>query len=245
MAFYQITYNKKYDFTTLHNWGCTFRCPFCSYKLRGGADSKPGFMTPKPAAFLTTDEIKTVLGGQRPKTVSLMGGEPSLAPDLEEILSFAKNELGAVTKLGHTNGTRIPTENLDYANVGFKAWSHELHYKITGKPKDLIYTNFERAWESGMQMEANLVYIPGFVGLDELEGLCGFLSKLDDAIPFRVQGYIPVPGQPWKRPTKKQMEEAKETAEKYLKTVELSHLTVTEALDLSMRDDRFDVEVLL
>ena len=83
MAFYQITYNKKYDFATLHNWGCTFRCPFCSYKLRGGADSKPGFMTPKPASFLTTEEIKTILAGQRPKTVSLMGGEPSLAPDLE------------------------------------------------------------------------------------------------------------------------------------------------------------------
>lgn len=113
MAFYQITYNKKYDFATLHNWGCTFRCPFCSYKLRGGADSKPGFMTPKPASFLTTEEIKTVLSGQRPKTVSLMGGEPSLAPNLDELLAFAKEELGAKTKLGHTNGTRIPTENLD------------------------------------------------------------------------------------------------------------------------------------
>ena len=245
MAFYQITYNKKYDFATLHNWGCTFRCPFCSYKLRGGADSKPGFMTPKPASFLTTEEIKTVLAGQRPKTVSLMGGEPSLAPDLEELLAFAKQELGAKTKLGHTNGTRIPTENLDYANVGFKAWSRDLHYRITGKPKDLIYTNFKNAWESGMQMEANLVYIPGFVGLDELEGLCGFLAELDDTIPLRISGYIPVPGQPWKRPTKKQMAEAKETAEKYLKTVEASHLTVAEALDLSMRDDRFDVEVLI
>lgn len=138
-------HNKKYDFATLHNWGCTFHCPFCSYKLRGGADSKPGFMTPKPASFLTTEEIKTVLSGQRPKTVSLMGGEPSLAPDLDELLAFAKEELGAKTKLGHTNGTRIPTENLDYANVGFKAWSKDLHYKITGKPKELIYTNFENA----------------------------------------------------------------------------------------------------
>ena len=96
-----------------------------------------------------------------------------------------------------------------------------------------------------MQMEANLVYIPGFVGLDEVEGLCRYLQNLDDSIPFRVQGYIPVPGQPWKRPTKKQMADAAEVAQKYLKTVQLSHLTVAEALDLSMRDDRFDVEVLI
>lgn len=244
MAFYQITYNKKYDFATIHNWGCTFRCPFCSYKLRGGADSRPGFMTPKPASFLSTEEIKTVLAGQKPKTVSLMGGEPSLAQDLEEILAFAKDELGAKTKLGHTNGTRIPLENLDYANVGFKAWNKSLHYKITGKPKDLIYSNFENAWKAGIEMEANLVYIPGFVGLEEIAGLCGFLRGLDDDIHFRISGYIPVPGCTWKRPTKKQMEEAKETAERYLKNVETSHLNVEEALDLSMRDDRFDVEVL-
>ena len=207
MAFYQITYNKKYDFATLHNWGCTFRCPFCSYKLRGGADSKPGFMTPKPASFLTTEEIKTVLSGQRPKTVSLMGGEPSLAPNLDELLAFAKEELGAKTKIGHTN--------------------------------------FENAWESGMEMEANIVYVPGFVGLGEIEGLCSFLSGLDDSIPFRISGYIPVPGQPWKRPTNKQIEDAKDAACKYMKNVHASHLTIEEALDLSMRDDRFDVEVLV
>ena len=38
MAFYKITYHEKYRFATLHNFGCTFRCPVCSYKLRSGPE---------------------------------------------------------------------------------------------------------------------------------------------------------------------------------------------------------------
>ena len=48
MAFHRITYHEQYKFATLHNYGCTFRCSFCSYKLRSGADGRPGFAVPKP-----------------------------------------------------------------------------------------------------------------------------------------------------------------------------------------------------
>ena len=66
MAFYRITYNEKYNFATLHNWGCTFRCPYCSYKLRSGADGRPGFSTPKPEKFLSVEEQKKALLEIRP-----------------------------------------------------------------------------------------------------------------------------------------------------------------------------------
>ena len=45
MPFFKITYNEKYRFATLHNFGCTFRCGVCSYKLRSGADGVPGLST--------------------------------------------------------------------------------------------------------------------------------------------------------------------------------------------------------
>ena len=61
MAFHRITYHEQYKFATLHNYGCTFHCSFCSYKLRSGADGRPGFAFPKPAKYLTVDEIKKVL----------------------------------------------------------------------------------------------------------------------------------------------------------------------------------------
>lgn len=241
MAFYLITYNKKYSFATLHNWGCTFHCPFCSYKLRGGADSKPGFMTPKPSSFLSIEDIKAALQELRPDTVYFMGGEPSIAQGIDELITFSKHELGAKTWIGHTNGTRIPMKDLDGANVGFKAWSEDLHRKITGIEKEVIYTNFRNAFNAGIQMEANLVYVPGLVDLDEMEGLLGYLAELSTDIPFHIMGYIPVPGQPWLRPTNGQMNEAVCLAKHYLKNVHSSHLRSDEALNLSARDDRFNV----
>ena len=90
MAFYRITWNEKYDFATLHNWGCTFRCPFCSYKLRSGENGRPGFAEPKPERFLSVDEMKEALRRVSPGKVYFMGGEPAVAKELEEMIAFAK-----------------------------------------------------------------------------------------------------------------------------------------------------------
>ena len=244
MAFHKITYHEQYKFATLHNYGCTFRCSFCSYKLRSGADGRPGFAHPRPQQFLSVEEIKKVLRDLHPEKVYFMGGEPTVAKELPEILAFAKNELNAMTKLGHTNGSMLPLENLDGANVGFKAWSNDLHEKITGRPKELIYGNFEKAFQSGMTLAANMVYIPGLVEKDEFAGCLEFLSKLSDGIPFHIMGYIPVPGEPYRRPTDEEMQDITQFCKQYLKNVAASHLTTDEALDLACRDDRFRVKTV-
>ena len=36
-----------------------------------------------------------------------MGGEPTVAKELDEMVAFAKLELGSETRLGHTNGSRL------------------------------------------------------------------------------------------------------------------------------------------
>jgi pyruvate formate lyase activating enzyme len=244
MSFYRITWNEKYDFATLHNWGCTFHCPFCSYLLRSGADGRPGFAEPRPTRFLSLDEQQQALRRVKPKKVYFMGGEPTVAPELEAMIAFAKQELGAETRLGHTNGSRLPIAGLDGANVGFKAWSEKLHQQITGRPKSLIYDNFQAAHRAGMQLAANLVFIPELVGLDEMEGLVRFLAALDPEIPFHIMGYIPVPGRPWRRPTDDEMRDAVALASSHLRQVGCSHLTSAEALDLTSRDDRFRVRVI-
>ena len=119
MAFFKITYHDTLHFATLHNYGCTFHCSFCSYKLRSGAEGRPGFSWPKPERFPTVEELKEALRSVAPEKVFFMGGEPTVAKELPELLAFAKQELGAVTRLGHTNGSRLPLEFLDGANVGF------------------------------------------------------------------------------------------------------------------------------
>ena len=64
MAFYKVTYNEHHGFATVHNYGCTFRCPTCSYKLRSGPEGKPGLAHPRPGLYLRMAEIKAALRTQ-------------------------------------------------------------------------------------------------------------------------------------------------------------------------------------
>ncbi len=242
MPFHRITYNEKYRFATLHNFGCTFRCPVCSYKLRSGPDGTPGFAFPRPTRFLNVKEMKETLRSVALDKIFFMGGEPTVAQDLTEMLAFAKLELGVQTFLGHTNGSHLPLPNLDGANVGIKAWDDEVHLQYTGWEKKTIYANFAAGFHAGMIMKANAVFVPGLVDVDQLEKIAAWLASLSHDIPFHIMGYIPVPGQPYSRPTDEQMVEAAEACRKHLRQVNASHLTSDEALSLQARDDRFAVK---
>jgi len=244
MSFSSITYNEKYRFATLHNYGCTFRCAICSYKLRSGPNGRPGLSYPKPERFLTVPEMKKALRSVSIDKVYFMGGEPTVAKELPEMLDFIKNELGIETYLGHTNGSQLPIPNLDGANVGIKAWDEQVHLDYTGKPKKLIYGNFEAAVHAGMKMKANIVFIPGYVDVDQIESLAEWIATIDPRIPFHIMGYIPVPGQSYSRPTDEQMGTIIEACRNHLDNVKASHLTTDEALDLTARDDRFAVKVI-
>ncbi|MBN2584487.1 MAG: radical SAM protein [Planctomycetes bacterium] len=242
MAFHKITYHPTYRFATVHNYGCTFRCPICSYKLRSGADGAPGHAYPKPERFLSLRAIKETLCSVAPEKVYFMGGEPTVAKELPDLLDFARNALAATTYLGHTNGSRLPLANLNGANVGLKAWDESVHQAYTGRPKRPIFDNFAAAVDAGLEMKANVVYVPGLVDLDQVEAIAAWLAGLNADIPFHVMGYIPVPGQPYSRPTDEQMSEAVAACRRHLAHVAASHLTSQEALDLSARDDRFQVK---
>ncbi|MGA2702329.1 MAG: radical SAM protein [Isosphaeraceae bacterium] len=242
MAFFKITYNEKYRFATLHSFGCTFRCGVCSYKLRSGARGTPGLSFPRPQKFLTIPEMKQALRSVAVDKVYFMGGEPTVSKEMPEMLGFARNTLGAKTYLGHTNGSRLPLPNLSGANVGMKAWDEKVHLEYTGKPKRLIFDNFVAAVAAGLEMRANVVFVPGLVDTDQVEAIAAWLASVDPEIPFHIMGYIPVPGQPYARPTDEQMATAVAACRKHLHTVGSSHITSEQALDLTARDDRFAVK---
>ncbi len=245
MAFYKVTYNEHHGFATVHNYGCTFRCPTCSYKLRSGPDGKPGRAHPRPGLFLRTAEIKETLRALPIRNLYFMGGEPTVAKDLPELLRFAKEDLGIRTKLGHTNGNGIPLAHLDGANVGLKAWDEELHKTLTGRAKDFIFDNVAAAYETGIELKINIVYIPGLVDIEEIEGVASWIASLDRDIPFHIMGYIPVPGQPYEQPTAEQMAKAELRSGLYLRDVGSSRLSPGQALDLPDRDSRFAVTRVL
>jgi len=241
MAFHRITYNEKHRFATVHNFGCTLRCPTCSYKLRSGPNGRPGQITPRPKEFLTMEEVRHALRSVPIDKVNFMGGEPTVAVELPEALAFCKQELGVRTFLGHTIGLHLPLPNLDGANVGLKAWDDATHRRYTGRERKPFFDNFAAAYQAGLEMRANIVFIPTFVDLDQVEAVAAWVASIDRTIPFHIMGYIPVPGQPYPRPTTEQMEQALAVCCRHLDNVGASHLTTEEALNLVPRDDRFDV----
>jgi len=245
MAFYKITYNQQHGFATIHNYGCTFHCPTCSYKLRSGAEGTPGLAFPKPERYLKTQDIKETIRRLPIKSLNFMGGEPTIAKDLVELLRFAKEELGLITRLGHTNGSGLPLPFLDGANVGLKAWNMDLHRKITGQDRDPILKKVTDAYWKGTTLKINIVYIPGLVDLDQVEGIAAWVASLDKNIPFNIMGYIPVPGQPYLQPTTEQMKEAEGLGKRHLQYVSSSRLSPDNVLHLAEKDYRFAVRRIL
>lgn len=243
MAFYSVSYNEKHDFATVYNYGCTFKCPICSYKLRSGPDGRPGLAYPRPKSFLTPEEIEAALLSVTPSRVNFMGGEPTVSRDLPRILKFSKEILGAQTSLGHTNGCCLSLENLDSANVGLKAWYEDVHLHITGLKKDKIYGEVEAAVNRGVDISANIIYIPGCVDVDQVELTAEFLNSIG-VDKFHIMGYIPVPGQNYRRPTIEEMENAREAAEKHIPGTQYSRLSPEKVLSLDRDDDRFDVNII-
>ena len=226
----------------MHNYGCMFRCPVCSYKLHSGPNGRPGYASPKPEGFLSTEQVKETLRKVDIATLYFMGGEPTMARDLPELLEFGKKELKVRTFLGHCNGWKLDLPHLDGANVGLKAWDPGVHLAYTGRERELIFGNFERAFRAGMDLKANVVYVPGLVDADQVEAIAAWVGSLSRDIRFHIMGYIPVPGQPYERPTAEQMEQAAAMCRRHLNQVGMSHLTSEQAQNHAARDDRFAVK---
>jgi len=236
LGFYKVTYSAEYRRATVHNTGCNFRCLGCAYKLTG---------RPTPGRMLSLNEIRAGLSALEIDRVHLMGGEPTTNPQLPEVLRFCKDGLRVRTYLGHTNGSRLITENLHGTNVSLKAFSPEKHLEYTGHPREPVYDNFRAAFGAGLEMKASCVYIPEYIAEDEIAGMADFVASVDPAIPFHIMGYIPVPGAMWRRPMEDEMAAIVALARERLETVGFSHLTPEQALDLTARDDRFKVVQVL
>lgn len=236
MAIYKVTYAEKYRRATLHNYGCNFRCRGCTYKLKGN---------PRPDRFLPVEEIHACLRRLNPEAVHFMGGEPTINPQLPQLLAFCKHELGVTTRLGHTNGSGLVTKDLDGTNVSFKAFDEDVHRAYTGRSVAPNIENFQRSYEAGIQMHASTVFIPDLGGVEQVEKVAAFVGGVDRTIPFHILGYIPVPDAPWRRPTVDEMEQAVAAAQRHLDRVTFSHFTPEQAQDLTQRDERFAVQRVL
>ncbi|RZN15727.1 MAG: hypothetical protein EF812_01500 [Methanosarcinales archaeon] len=81
---------------------------------------------------------------------------------------------------------------------------------------------FRRIYDQGITVPANKVFIPDLIDVHEAGKIAGFIAEVDPQISFHIIGYMPVQGMPWRSLYQKEMEDVKQTAEKYLEEVTTS-----------------------
>ncbi|WP_108125242.1 GTP 3',8-cyclase MoaA [Saccharospirillum mangrovi] len=142
---------------------CNFRCQYC---LPDGYQGRPD------AAFLNLSEIRQTLrafAALGTEKVRLTGGEPSLRPDLPDIIETAVNTPGIRQVAVTSNGYKLP-QRIDYwhraglqqLNLSIDSLDAEQFHEITGHDRLAeVLTGLDRALELGINTKVNALLMRG------------------------------------------------------------------------------------
>jgi pyruvate formate lyase activating enzyme len=235
---YHIAHSPQAGVAHLHFWGCNLNCRACLLKKElydcHLAETKEGLFRPSregplaPERFLDLKEVMRILGGLEVRQVVLMGAEPVTDPELPQLTEALHQELGCHNVLLTNGFTLADLKHIDEVVFSIKAYTDELHRHYTGKSNRKALENFVRYYQSGVKLRAESVFIPGYIDYAEIEKISRFIGRVDRSIPYRIDAYIPIGDNPWRRPTPGEMAKATDTARKYLANV--SCLTGNEKL---------------
>jgi len=220
ISLYHITWGEQYGICSLYFWGCNLRCRICLLKkeifdchlpetrLR---IYDPCFVSLEPREFLTLEQTLEILERLPIKRVFLMGGEPLCEPFLPQILQFLRRKKSCSISL-LTNGRIMPPVHLlDEVIFSIKAITPSLHRNYTGFPNRAILKHFRKL--TGLpqiRLHAETVFIPDYVDKAEVMKIAAFIASINPDIPFRIDSYLPVPGQAWRVPEIEEIEELKD-----------------------------------
>ena len=110
--------------------------------------------------------------------------------------------------------------------ISIKAITPEIFKDFIGKDNHKqVLENFRRYVNAPhIKVRAESIFIPGYIDMDEVEKIAKFIAEVDLNIPYRIDAYIPYSrNDRFRRPTKAEMEGAKQISEKYLKNVSILH----------------------
>lgn len=217
---YHIIYYTADKSVSIFFWGCNFSCTGCIRKLDvldyhlKDTDKKS-----KKIVFLDSREVIERVKKLEPKRVVFRGWEPTLDPELPKLAESFHEELKTWNLLT-TNGFTIPSlDDVDEIQISIKAYSDEIHRDYTGKSNKRVLDNFINVYGMDVKLRAETILIPNYIDHQEIGNIARFISKVDPAIPFRIDGYVPIPGTPWRSPTQEEMDRAVYETRKYLEDV--------------------------
>jgi pyruvate-formate lyase-activating enzyme len=218
MNVYHITFAPKPKTASLHFYGCNFNCLGCIRK-KTPYDVHLKVRPQNKVSLISLDRVLKILNRLDAKKVILLGGEPTIDPELPA-LTEEMYERGIYNVL-LTNGhklTRELLENVDKICVSIKAYSDELHRKFTGKSNKNVLKNFEKVHDYGVSLSSESIYIPGLIEVEEIKKIAEFISSIDPDIPYHIDAYVPV-NDLWRAPTPQEIRTAVKEARKHLKNV--------------------------
>ena len=176
------------------------------------------------------------------QTVNVIGGEPMTVPHLDRIVAYAKDERGARVRIAHSNASMMPPEGVDEVGVSLRAFSKRKHQQLTGAQNTKVLSNIFRMHDKGIRLKITTILIPEMIDTKEIEEIAQFVSKVGNDVPLHITGYIPVPGLPWRRPTRDEMADAVIAAKRHMPRVTCSILSVREYLSMSEKDSLHGVQ---
>lgn len=168
---------------------------------------------------MSLDWVLKILDRLDAKNVILLGGEPTIDPELPALTEKLRER--GICNVLLTNGHELTEgllENMDKICVSIKAYSDELHRKFTGKSNKNVLKNFEKIYDSGVSLSSESIYIPGLIEAEEIKKIAQFVSSIDPDIPYHIDAYVPV-NDLWHAPTPREVKTAVKEARKHLKNV--------------------------
>lgn len=238
MNIYHITYAPETKIVHLHFWGCNLNCRACLlkkelYDCHLGETKSNLFNAARgspqaPERFLELDEVMRTLGKLEIKEVVFMGAEAATDPEMPQLAVALHREFNSYNVL-LTNGFKLAElKDIDEVVFSIKAYTNELHRHYTGKPNNMALEHFVKYHQSGIKLRAESIFIPEYIDFTEIEKISRFIAQIDKGIPYRIDAYIPIGDNPWRRPTPEEMARATGMARQCLDNV--SCLTGNEAL---------------
>ncbi|MCS7115780.1 MAG: radical SAM protein [Nitrososphaerota archaeon] len=235
---YNITYYSNNNSLYILFKGCNFYCKGCYIK-----DTVVDYHLPdhvkrhlqraKNFKLLPLNQfrevVKDILEKLDVKEAVLGGEEPTLDAELPDVIDVL-TQFGIKTLLT-TNGSilnektieKLEEAGLSSVRMSVKAYDENIHKIYTGQTNKTVLNNFKLLAESQIKLSAESILIPGLVEYDEIERIAKFIASIDPAIPYRVDGFVPFHGAPWRSPTPEEVVVAAKVARKYLRNVHYLH----------------------
>ncbi|XUW99932.1 MAG: radical SAM protein [Dehalogenimonas sp.] len=226
---YHVVYEPTFKSIIFHHWTeCNLKCLGCyckveklDFSLLPDWQTRVSTNPPEkpPEKLLSLDKVMALTENLTIERAISIGVEPSLDPGMPLLAREMKSRHHTYNIL-FTNGVALADlSSTDEVIFSLKAVTPELYRNYTGGDNRKSMSNFRRVYDSGKKLQAEITLVPGAIEADEIEKVAEFIASIDNNLPLRITGFIQLSGQPFRAPTRAEVEAAAALAKRHLKTV--------------------------